>query len=137
MPAGSIFYKGKSMSFLVARSDQGGPNFAPVAQEEVLETPGVNGRRWRVVFRQYERMRMVTITDCTNYADALEKKELAESFRGKLVRLEQEISLSSYAIINAHVEAVEAIAFPGPAVGNGATGTAHLLTTWSIVPTEF
>jgi hypothetical protein len=135
--SGAMYYKGKSISFLVARSDQGGPNFEPVPQEEVLETPGVNGRRWRVIFRQYERMRFFTVTDCTNYADALDKKELAESFKGKLVRLEQSIDVASYATKDAHVEAVEATAFPGPAVGNGATGTAHLVATWVIVPTEF
>lgn len=137
MAVGSISYRGDRLSLLVARTERGAPNAIPVVQEEALATPGVDGKRWRVIFRQYEPTQLFTVVDCVNYAYAVSDKALAESFKGKLVRLQVTLSGNTYAFRDAHVEGVAATAFPGPAVGEGATGTAHLVVVWTIVPTNF
>lgn len=137
MAVGVISYKADRLSLLVARTERGAPNAISVVQEEVLATPGVDGKRWRTVFRQYEPTQLYTVVDCTNYAYAISDKALAESFKGKLVRLQVTLSGITYAFRDAHVEGVAATVFPGPAVGEGATGAAHLVVVWTIIPTNF
>jgi len=137
MAVGVISYLGNRLSLLVARTDRGAPNAISVVQEEALATPGVDGKRWRTVFRQYEPTQLFTVVDCVSYAYAISDKALAESFKGKLVRLQLTLSGITYAFRDAHVEGVVATAFPGPAVGEGATGAAHLVVIWTITPTNF
>lgn len=137
MAVGSISYRGDSLSLLVARTERGAPNALPTVQEEELATPGVDGKRWRVVFRQYEPTELFTVIDCANYEYAVSNKALAESFKGKLVRLQVTLGSVTYSFRDAHVAGVMATAFPGPAVGGGATGNSHLVVQWVIVPTNF
>lgn len=137
MAVGTISYLGSRLSLLVARTERGAPNAIPVTQEEVLATPGVDGKRWRRIFSQYEPTQLYTVSDCANFAYAVSDKALAESYKGKLVRLEVTLSGVTYAFRDAHVEGVLATAFPGPAVGEGASGTAHLVALWNIIPTNF
>ena len=137
MAVGSISYLGNRLSLLVARTERGAPNAIPVVQEEALATPGVDGKRWRIIFSQYEPTQLYTVSDCATFAYAVSDKALAESFKGKLVRLQVALSGVTYAFRDAHVEGVMATAFPGPAVGEGATGAAHLVVVWSLIPTNF
>ena len=137
MPAGTISYRGQSLPLLIARTERGAPNAIPVVQEEVLSTAGVDGKRWRTVFKQYEPTVLFTVTDCSTYAYAVSNKALAESFKGVLARLQITLGGTPYAFRDAHIEAVQATAFPGPAVGEGATGLAHLTVFWTIIPTNY
>jgi hypothetical protein len=137
MAAGSISYRGQSLPILIARTERGAPNAIPVIMEEVLTTAGVDGKRWRTVNKQYVPTVLFTVVDCSTFAYAISNKAIAESFKGALVRLQLTLGGSPYAFRDAHVEDVQATAFPGPAVGEGATGTAHLVVLWTIVPTNF
>lgn len=137
MAVGTITYRGSAVDLLIARSDRGAPNSARLVQEESLTTPGVDGTRWRVMFRQYEPTQLYTVVDCGTYAIGILYKQIIEKLKGKLVTVKLDISGVSYSFQNVHVEAVGATVFPGPAVGNGATGTAHIVAVWSLVPTDF
>lgn len=137
MPAGSISYRSQSLSLLIARTERGAPNAIPVIQEEVLTTAGVDGKRWRTVFKQYEPTVLYTVIDCSTFAVAVSNKAVAESFKGALVRLQTTLGGNPYAFRDAHVEDVQATAFPGPAVGEGATGQAHVVAVFTIVPTNY
>ena len=137
MAVGYISHRGEKLSFLVARTMQGAPNTFATVQEEVLSTPGVDGKRWRTVFRQFEPTQLYTVTDCASYNYAMVDKEIAESFKGKLVRLQMDVGGVTYAFRDTHVEGVSAVVLPGPAVGKGATGTSHLVVNWAIILTDF
>jgi len=139
MSVGQIFNLASSgiIYFLAARTDRGHLNDSIVPQQEPLTTPGVDGVRWRLVFNQYERTELYTVVDATNFADAIKKKKLAEEFNGALCRVDLVSNSVEYTNRNVHVEAVRATIFPGPAVGEGATGTAHLVILFSLMPTEF
>lgn len=141
MPIGSISRTTSqsrgSLLLLVARTPRGFINDTLVAQEEALTTPGVNGVRWRIVFYQVEKTELYTVIDCATYADAVLKKGIAEDMAGQLVNLSIDIDGVNYRFRQVHVDSVLAVAFPGPAVGNGATGTAHLVATFILTPTSF
>lgn len=125
------------LSLLVARTDRGYVNDTLVAQEEAMTTPGVDGIRWRIVFYQVEKTELYTVIDCTDYADAIIKKQTAEDMAAQLVNLNVDISGTNYQFNRVHVDSVRAVAFPGPAVGAGATGTAHLVAIFILTPTDF
>lgn len=126
-----------SLSFLVARTDRGYVNDTLTAQEEALSTPGVDGLRWRIVFYQFDKTELYTIIDCSTYADAINKKQIAEDMSGELVTLSVDVDGTNYRFKQIHVDSVRVVAFPGPAVGSGATGTAHLVATFILTPTDF
>jgi len=126
-----------SLALLVARTDRGYVNDTLVAQEEALTTPGVDGIRWRIVFYQVEKTELYTVIDCSTYADAINKKQIAEDMAAQLVNLSLDIDSVNYRFRQVHVDSVRAVAFPGPAVGAGATGTAHLVAIFILTPTDF
>lgn len=137
MAVGTISYRANSLSLLVARSERGAPNAIPTIQEETLTTAGVDGARWRTVHKQYVPTVLFTVIDCATFATAVSNKAVAESFKGALVRLQLTLAGSPYSFRDAHVADVQATAFPGPAVGEGASGAAHLVVVWTIIPTAY
>lgn len=137
MAIGTISYRGLSLSLLVARTERGAPNAIPVIQEEALMASGVNGKRWRTVFKQYEPTILYTVIDCATFAIAVSNKAVAEGFKGGLARLQVTLAGNAYNFRDVHVEGVLATAFPGPAVGEGASGQAHLTVLWTLIPTNY
>lgn len=135
---GTMTQGSRSLQFLIARTDSG---FAQEMQQEVpeeLTTPGVNGRRWRTLFKQYATFNLFTITEASTYGVALQYKNRAEKFMNQLVNLNLVVSGSSYNFKQAHVNGVIAVAIPGPVVASGSTGgTSHVAITWSITLTDF
>lgn len=135
---GTMSQGSKSLQFLIARTDSG---FAQeVAQEvpEEMTTPGVNGRRWRTLFKQYANFNMFTIVEASTYGVALQYKNRAEKFMNQLVSLNLIVSGTSYNFKQAHVNGVVAVAVPGPVVASGSTGgLAHVAITWNIALTDF
>lgn len=137
MAIGTISYRGLSLPLLVARTERGAPNAIPVIQEEALTASGVDGKRWRTIFKQYEPTVLYTVVDCSTYAVAVSNKAVAEGFKGALARLQITLSGNAYNFRDVHVEAVMATVFPGPAVGEGASGQAHLVVLWTLIPTNY
>ncbi len=138
MTIGTISAQGVSLPFLAARMPAGYFDDEAIAQAEELITPGINGRRWRTLFRQFPSFQMTTTHDATEYATAALAKQRAEGLVQKLVTLQVTIAGISYTMRNVHVSAVAGQLFPGPLCGAGtASGTAHVDLTWQFELTDF
>lgn len=138
MSVGSISLSGTSIAFACVQTAAGTINDKPVTQEEEHITPGVNGRRWRDLFEQYEPFEMVTYVECADYGNGVIAKRNSDAFRGKLVSLSVVIAGVTYVLRNAHVIAAMTEISPGPLYGAGiGSGLAHARIAWQIVGTEF
>ena len=138
MTVGTISAQGVSLPFLAARMPAGYFEDEPIAQAEELITPGINGRRWRTLFKQFPSFQMTTTHDATEYATAALTKQRAEGLVQKLVTLQVTIGTVSYTMRQVHVSGVLAQLFPGPLCGAGtASGTAHVDITWQLELTDF
>jgi hypothetical protein len=137
MSVGSITYQGTSLPFLAARFPAGYFDDEPIAQAEELITPGIDGRRWRTLFKQFPSFQMTTTHDATEYATAALTKQRAERLVQKLVTLQVTIGTVSYSMRQVHVSGVAAQLFPGPLCGAGTgSGTAHVDITWQLELTD-
>jgi hypothetical protein len=72
MTAASLtFTGGVAFNFVLAKTDSGWPLSDPDSIEEVLETKGVNGRRWREIFEQHRPFTMVSISEYVDWNAAV------------------------------------------------------------------
>lgn len=140
MPAMTMNASGLVFNFLAA---QGSDNIflfkLPITMEEVLETEGVNGRRWRTKFEQIEPQPIDTIAESLNFTTAVALAQEHRSLKGTLVNIMWIAGGSTYSFRNAHISAVVARPIQGVVTGGGASSssTCHVRTSWIIEPTDF
>ena len=135
---GFILTEKATINFLCARTEAGSPLDVAIQSAEEMTTPGVDGRRWRTVNRQHSEYILTTVTECTNYADAITKRKSVEAMTNKIATLQINIGGQSLNFEDVHVNAVRGICVPGPVIAVGSTGgTAHLICEWSLVDTVF
>jgi hypothetical protein len=138
MSIGSVSYGSKTIPFLVANMPAGTFDDEPVDVGEELTTPGVNGRRWRTIFKQFPSFQMVTVSESATYAGAQIIKANAEQMVQKLVTLACTIDNVAFTMKDVHVSSATARLFPGPVYGAGAgSGLAHAEITWQFELTDF
>ena len=139
MSVGSITYSGKTITLLSALTASGTFDDEPVAQAEELITPGINGRRWRTLFRQFPSFQMTTVSEAATYAGAQIIKATAEQFTQKLVNLTVTIDGITFNMQDVHVSAALCRLFPGPVYGAGASASnaAHIEIAWQLELTDF
>lgn len=131
---------GNPFSFLTALATKGGFLFhAPMVDEEILSTPGVDGRRWRTRFLQMGPAEITTSSDAASWSSAVFLAEDYRALKGSLVAVTWTAGGTAYTYKKAHVSEVDATPVAGTIVGGGASGsaTAHVITKWVIEATDF
>lgn len=143
MSAGSFAFRsgntgGYVFPFLAIKSVDGFPYDQPMIQEEVLETAGVDGRRWRTVNKQHETRVFETVSDYTSFALAVQDAKKMLRSKGGLGSLSITAASAGYFFTDVHVQDVRAIVSPGAAVGTGANSAsaATVRATWSVAFTN-
>ncbi len=135
---GLISQASKSLYFFSVQTDSGFLQELAVEVPEEHVTPGVDGRRWRTLYRQYPSFSMTTIGEAATFAVACANKNRAESLTNQLVSLSVTVGGVAYAFRNVHVESVRATAVPGTMVASGSSGgAAHLVSQWVLTFTDF
>jgi hypothetical protein len=137
--SGSITAGLGNIPFLVSGSDEGFFSDSGIIQEEELNTSGVDGVRWRTVFRQFPDFELRTVTQATTLAEAIAFKRLAErAMVGKNAKLTVTIAGTSYSMKDVHVKAAKGTVVPGPLYGAGVTtANAHIIIQWMLRGTDF
>lgn len=112
----------------------GYPSFQAWNEEEELTSSGVDGKRWRTVFKQVPP---IVISDeapaWTAVATHVAACTLADSMRAAKGRFGQLVVTSGGTrtlYISVHVTAVRARVNPGPIVGPGISGAASVASSW-------
>lgn len=135
---GNITSKGVQIQFLCARTEAGSPLETPRESTEELTSPGVDGRRWRTVHTLHPEFTLSTVTECTNYFEAIRTRNKIEALTNRLVTLTLTIDGGTYFFDGVHVNAVNARAGAGVVVASGSSGgSAHILCEWSLTMTDF
>lgn len=137
--SGSIVASSSSLSiqFLAVQFPAGFMDLVAIDQAEELTTPGVDGRRWRTIYKQFPSFQMTTISEAATYSTAAELKKVAEKMVQKLVRLNVVIDGVPVTMPDVHVSAVSSRLFPGPIFGFGAgINLAHIENNWQIELTD-
>lgn len=121
--------------FLRFLTEEGFQGEVQQIQEEELTTPGVDGRRFRSIFKQYVPTQADTTIDCATYNDAKAVKKLYEGFVGKNGTLSVTAGGVAYNYRKVHIAAVKASAHVGNVSGSGVSGgnTAYVDATWSFI----
>lgn len=137
--AGSVsFQKGARYDFLTVLADQGWLLAIMEAQEEPLTTEGVNGTRFREVFRQHPIQTLRTLAQATDFAAATAlaaayKQSLLDS-RLVTVSLSTPIVTASFQMV--HVLSCKPVPLPGILAGASGSPLASVLTAWTFQFTD-
>lgn len=128
----------ETFTFLTLTTDSGYVLDQEMIEEEVLETAGVDGRRFRTMFKQHSPTPTRTVAAAASFGDAV---ILANSYRkakGRIGSLSITAGARSETIV-VHVREVDAQPRAGQVVGAAASSgnTAHVLCTWVVEPVEF
>ena len=128
-------------NFLTAKTVQGGFLFKiPQIHAETLETPGVDGRRWRQINRQMQPATLECVADAaTTWSNAV---ALADNFRalaGQFVTAVYTAGGVGYKYKNVYVANVEATPIAGALVGSEASSYSayHVRATVVLETTDF
>ncbi len=124
--------------FLSMESDNGFVLTQEMIVEEPLETPGVDGRRFRTIHKQHSYTEARSIQEATTFSDAVKKANQARKQKGKVGSLI--VTAGGAATrIKVHVAEVSAVPRAGQPVGGGASASsaAHVVCGWTFVPIEF
>jgi hypothetical protein len=134
LPSGSEVF-----SFLVARTDAGHLLDQCSIEEEILETEGVDGARWRTIRLRHREFQITTVTGCSTFADAVISAKSYLKAKGKLCSYTNSAGGVSYSYQNLHILDVAPVPTAGTVTGGGAsTGLqAHIVTVWTVIPTNF
>jgi hypothetical protein len=131
---------GLALSFIAAQSDDNTFLFkVPVVVEEVLDTEGVNGRRWRTKYEQMTPAMVETISACSTWVTALAEAQYHRNMVGTLVGITWTAGGSPYVYKDVHVVSVISRPIAGAVVGGGAAtnSAAFVRSTWILEPTDF
>lgn len=140
MAALTITAGGVTANFLTARAVQGGfISRIPTIKAEVLETPGVSGRRWRNMGFQMEPATIECIADGGTWVNAM---TLADTFRS-MVGFFGTATMTSggtpKTYKNVYLASIEATPVMGNVTGGGASAgsVAHVRVTIVLEATDF
>ena len=134
LPGGSEVF-----TFLTARTDAGSILNQPWIEEEPLETPGVDGMRWRTLRLRHRAFRITTVTGCATFSDAVQTAKTYLRAKGRNCSYSNNSATASFSYSNLHIDEVEPIPTAGPVIGAAASSglLAHVITVWTVTPTNF
>lgn len=128
----------ETFSFLTFTSDGGFLLDQEMIQEEALETPGVDGRRFRTVFKQHTATTAETVAAYASFGDAVIGANAYRKAKGRLGSVTINAGGRSESF-NIHVVDARPQARPGGCVGAAASSgnAAHVICTWVLEPVDF
>lgn len=139
--SGSLTLPGGSevFSFLTAATDEGFILNQAAIESEPIETPGVDGQRWRALRLAHAVFNVSTLVACASFSDAIILGKNYRKARHRNCSLAITAGGSSYTFKNIHVEEVLPTPRRGEIVGASASSGngAHVLARWTFRPTEF
>src|SRR4051812_1888817 len=122
MPVMTIAGGSAAMSFLAFQAEDNSFLFKlPMPVEEILETEGVDGRRWRTKHEQMMPTKLETIAEASSFAVAVAAAQGHRAFKGTLVGLIMVAGGTTYTHKDVHVADVQARPIAGAVVGAGAS----------------
>lgn len=129
----------ETFSFLTFLSETGFPLSTAVTEEEVLETPGVDGHRWRTVYKQHGPIVAETLVACATFGDAVITANAYRKAKGGLCTVTLTAGNRTEVFRNVHVADVRPIARPGQvSAADASSGNqAHVYCQWTLEMTEF
>jgi hypothetical protein len=126
-----------SVDFVNFLPPEGFLNNFKVAVEEEMDSAGVEGRRWRLISRQFEPFTVETVAAAGDHSQAVNLKTLYGSLRGELATLILISGGRSYLGRDVKIRSVIAMPVNGELVlSDGSITNAHCLATWSLVFTR-
>lgn len=130
---------GGVFTFVAAKTDQGFILDQASREEEELKTPGVDGRRWRSKGLQHDEFKLTTVSVVSSFTDAVVLAKEHQALKGQNVYLTLDAAGTAVPFRNIHVKGVEPVPTRGEVTGAGVSGgvTAHVITVWTLVPTNF
>jgi hypothetical protein len=112
-------------------------NMLEIVVEEELTTAGVRGRRWRTVSQQYPPFTAESTAPAADWGQAVNLKQLYESFVGQLCTLLVFSGGRTYIGRDVKIRAVAAVPVPGELADADRTiAPCHIVATWSFVFTR-
>lgn len=128
----------ETFTFLSFTSENGYLLDQEMIEEETLETPGVDGRRFRTIFKQHTPTAATTCMAYASFGDAVIAANAYRKVKGRLAT----VTISAGGRVDrftCHVRDVQPVPRAGAVAGVGASvgNAAHLLATWILEPTEF
>ncbi len=136
----TIVAGGVSVSFLTVRFAQAGfLHPVPTLKAEILETPGVNGRRWRSQGYQMEPATLECLADGTTWAGAITLCNSLRSLMGFFGQVTLTTGGTPKTYKDIYISSVEATPVIGNVTGNGASAnsTAHVRAILVLEVTDF
>lgn len=132
MALASISFGTKAIDFLACASEQGAPRAVRIPVIEELTTPGVDGSNFRRVRYADAVWDFVGWTDCTDFDTALRKADIARAIDGNASTLTGTFGGAKFAHYTAVCQLISVRPMPGRCTGGGASGQAHLVTSWRV-----
>ncbi len=120
--------------FITMVTPYGAPLVEALHMEEEIMAEGVDGRRWRTIFDQYQAFTVDTLMDATSYTLAVQLREFYRQSKGTFGRLT--LTASDYTMaFRIHIIDVDARCMPARTVGTGVTANAvaAIMATWTLV----
>lgn len=110
--------------------------------EEILESPGLSGKRWRALGYQHEVFQFITISAAASMVSAVAlKRSMLLAFQAsRTCRLIITIPSFTYTFLNVKIDACRPTPRPGQivdAANGGSAGDASVLTEWAMQFTNF
>ncbi len=128
----------ETYTFLTFASDNGYLLDQEMITEEPLETPGVDGVRFRTLHKQHTPTEALTVMSASAFGDAVILANNYRKAKGRLgtVTITAGSRTDSFAV---HVVDVRPTPRVGPCIGASASSgsEAHVLCSWSFIPTDF
>lgn len=140
MPAAQFVTPEETYTFLSFSILAGGfPSKRPMAVEEEIISPGVSGRRWRIMYEQHPAITAETVSEANNFLVAVDIAEAMRKAKGETATLSVTVDGISYRYKNVHISDVAPIPRSGAVVGGGAAASmnGHVVCRWTFELTEF
>lgn len=140
MAALTLTAGGVTLSFLTARIVSGGfLSGVPALKAEVLESPGISGRRWRSMGFQMEPVTIECIADGVTWAGAVRFVDVVRSLVGFFGSATLTTGGTPKTFKDVYLSSIEATPISGNVTGAGASAnsTAHVRVTIVLEATDF
>lgn len=131
---------GQQFTFASAQTDKGFVLDQSARDEEELRTPGVDGRRWRSKGLQMDEFHVTTVSEAASFSAAITLAKSLRSAKGRNVYLS--LDAGNGVIVpykDIHVKDCVPVPTAGALTGStvSTNAVAHVVTTWTFVPTTF
>ena len=130
---------GETFSFLTFLSETGFLLSTATVEEEVIETPGVDGHRWRTIFKQFTPTTVETLVACASFGDAVITANNYRKAKGGLCTITLTGGGRTEIFRDVHISDVRPVPRAGQVTATEASANnqAHVYCQWTFELSEF